>query len=83
MTGMRGSWATRGRGSQPQGQDERGKLPELAPQTGLEFSAQLLDVSVQIIEALGYLREGLFQLGHADVQGVEGHHGPYYSGILL
>ena len=69
-------------GGQPQGEDERGKLPELAAQTGLEFRAQLLDVSVHIVEALGYLRVGLFQLGHADVQGVEGHHGPYYSVLL-
>ena len=38
---------------------------------------------MHIVEALGYLRVGLFQLGHADVQSVEGHHGPYYSVILL
>ena len=52
-----------GRGSQPQGKDKGGKLPELGARAGLELCAQLLqfgvglatqllDISVHVVEAL-------------------------------
>ena len=60
------------------------------PQAGVEFHAQLLKVgvdlttqlleaSVQVVEAFGNLLVRLFQLSHADFQSVGGHHCPYYD----